>query len=83
MGFTQHTTNYVLAIGYCSPHYTISNDLTFNTDALLRSSLYAHFSESLAGLATIRAYGESERFKKENVERVDIENRCANFCSLI
>ena len=27
-------------------------------DNLLRSSLYAHFSESLNGLPTVRAYGE-------------------------
>ncbi|KAI5124178.1 hypothetical protein M0805_000983 [Coniferiporia weirii] len=44
-------------------------------DALLRSSLYAHFSESLSGLATIRAYGEMERFERENRRRMDIENR--------
>jgi len=45
------------------------------TDAILRSSLYSHFSESLSGLATIRAYGEAERFRSENEERVNIENR--------
>ncbi|KAI0822453.1 P-loop containing nucleoside triphosphate hydrolase protein [Trametes gibbosa] len=44
-------------------------------DSLLRSSLYSHFSESLSGLATIRAYGESERFLQENRKRIDIENR--------
>jgi len=44
-------------------------------DSILRSSLYAHFSESLAGLATIRAYGETDRFRKENEDRVNIENR--------
>ena len=44
-------------------------------DAILRSSLYAHFSESLAGLATIRAYGEVDRFRKESEDRVNIENR--------
>ena len=44
-------------------------------DAILRSSLYAHFSESLAGLATIRAYGETDRFRKESEDRVNIENR--------
>lgn len=44
-------------------------------DAILRSSVYAHFSESLAGLATIRAYGEVDRFRKESEDRVNIENR--------
>ncbi|KZT73163.1 hypothetical protein DAEQUDRAFT_808686 [Daedalea quercina L-15889] len=44
-------------------------------DAILRSSLYSHFSESLSGLATIRAYGETQRFLEENQKRVDIENR--------
>ncbi|EPQ54017.1 ABC transporter [Gloeophyllum trabeum ATCC 11539] len=44
-------------------------------DAILRSSLYSHFSESLSGLATIRAYGETERFRLDNEKRVDIENR--------
>ncbi|KIL59921.1 hypothetical protein M378DRAFT_26751 [Amanita muscaria Koide BX008] len=44
-------------------------------DALLRSLLYNHFSESLTGLSTIRAYGEIERFQKENETRMDVENR--------
>ena len=44
-------------------------------DAVLRSLLYSHFSESLTGLATIRAYGEVERFCADNENRVDIENR--------
>ncbi|KAF8598170.1 ABC transporter [Ceratobasidium sp. AG-I] len=44
-------------------------------DAILRSSLYGHFSESLSGLATIRAYDEVGRFREENRKRMDIENR--------
>jgi ABC-type multidrug transport system fused ATPase/permease subunit len=44
-------------------------------DAVLRSLLYSHFSESLSGLATIRAYGEVKRFCADNENRVDIENR--------
>jgi len=35
-------------------------------DVILRSSLYAHFSESLSGLATIRAYSETEQFQGES-----------------
>jgi ABC-type multidrug transport system fused ATPase/permease subunit len=41
----------------------------------LRSSLYSHFSESLSGIATIRSYGESDRFVSENIKRMDVENR--------
>jgi ABC-type multidrug transport system fused ATPase/permease subunit len=44
-------------------------------DALLRSSLYSHFGEALSGIATIRSYGETDRFIQENVKRMDIENR--------
>ena len=49
------------------------------SDAILRSSLYSHFSESLAGLGTIRAYDETERFLNENIHRMDIENRYDGF----
>ncbi len=44
-------------------------------DSVLRSSLYSHFSESLTGLTTIRAYGESGRFRLENEKFVNVENR--------
>lgn len=44
-------------------------------DAILRSSLYSHFSESLSGIATIRSYGELNRFFADNIKRIDIENR--------
>ncbi|GAA6063571.1 hypothetical protein JCM10212_003150 [Sporobolomyces blumeae] len=44
-------------------------------DNLLRSSLYAHFSESLSGLPTVRAYGEIPKFVKQNQNFLDIENR--------
>ncbi|KAJ7671586.1 ABC transporter [Mycena polygramma] len=44
-------------------------------DAILRSALYTHFSESLSGLATIRAYGVAERFRLDNQRLVDHENR--------
>ncbi|BGO90746.1 hypothetical protein NBRC10512v2_002998 [Rhodotorula toruloides] len=44
-------------------------------DNLLRSSLYAHFSETLSGMATVRAYGEQEKFLKQNEAYIDLENR--------
>lgn len=42
---------------------------------MLRSVLYAHFSESLTGLPTIRIYGEMSRFIHDNHYYVDLENR--------
>ncbi|GAA6012116.1 hypothetical protein JCM10207_005134 [Rhodosporidiobolus poonsookiae] len=44
-------------------------------DNLLRSSLYAHFGETLSGLATVRAYGETNKFLKQNEAFIDLENR--------
>ncbi|GAA5839463.1 hypothetical protein JCM3766R1_003553 [Sporobolomyces carnicolor] len=44
-------------------------------DNVLRSSLYAHFAESLSGLPTVRAYGEIPKFIKQNQNFLDIENR--------
>lgn len=42
---------------------------------MLRSLLYAHFSETLTGLSTIRSYGEMTRFIEANRYYTDLENR--------
>ena len=42
---------------------------------MLRSLLYAHFSETFNGLSTIRSYGEMKRFIKANRYYADLENR--------
>ncbi|KAG1734117.1 ABC transporter [Suillus lakei] len=60
---------------YAALFYRASARELKRLDALLRSSLYSHFSESLSGLTTIRAYGELDRFRVENVELIDVENR--------
>ena len=39
-------------------------------DSITRSPIYAHFSESLGGLSTIRAYGLGSYFAAENERRV-------------
>lgn len=44
-------------------------------DSMLRSSHYAHFSESMGGMSTVRAYAEDSRFVAENARRLDIQNR--------
>ncbi|KAG2035930.1 ABC transporter [Suillus americanus] len=60
---------------YAALFYRASARELKRLDALLRSSLYSHFSESLSGLTTIRAYGELDRFSEENIQLTDIENR--------
>jgi ABC-type multidrug transport system fused ATPase/permease subunit len=44
-------------------------------DAIARSPLYAHFSETLTGLSTIRAYQEEKRFISGNENKMDYNNR--------
>ncbi|KAJ7650714.1 ABC transporter [Roridomyces roridus] len=64
-----------LGFFYFATFYRSSAREIKRLDALLRSSLYSHFSESLSGLATIRAYGVSDRFLADNRRLVDTENR--------
>ncbi|XP_061771734.1 ATP-binding cassette sub-family C member 10 [Nerophis ophidion] len=40
------------------------------------SPVYSHFSETLSGLATIRASGGCARFEEENVRRLELNQRC-------
>jgi ABC transporter transmembrane region len=45
-------------------------------DATTRSPIYAHFSETLTGVETLRAYGFEERFALSNERKVDYNHRC-------
>ncbi|GAA5895556.1 uncharacterized protein JCM6883_001546 [Sporobolomyces salmoneus] len=65
----------MLAIYSVSRFYRASARTIKRHDNTLRSFLYAWFSESLTGLATIRAFGEQERFLRGTEKFVDIENR--------
>ncbi|KAL5504423.1 hypothetical protein ACEPAH_8498 [Sanghuangporus vaninii] len=68
---------FFIAIGYCyfAAFYRASAREMKRLDSLLRSLLYSHFSESLTGLPTIRSYGETDRFLKDNRYYVDLEDR--------
>jgi ABC-type multidrug transport system fused ATPase/permease subunit len=44
-------------------------------DSTSRSPLFAHFSETLSGLPTIRAYGQDGPFVLTNEDRMDTNNR--------
>ncbi|KAI8923360.1 P-loop containing nucleoside triphosphate hydrolase protein [Entophlyctis helioformis] len=51
-------------------------------DSVAKSPIFSHFSESINGVTTIRAYGQQERFTVENARRVDDFNR-ANYALFI
>ena len=54
-----------------------NESLAPNLDTLItRSPIYTHFSESISGAPTIRAYGRDEDFIMENETRIDSNQMC-------
>uniref|UniRef100_A0ABM0N098 ATP-binding cassette sub-family C member 9-like n=1 Tax=Saccoglossus kowalevskii TaxID=10224 RepID=A0ABM0N098_SACKO len=43
-------------------------------DSISKSPVFAHFSETLGGLSTIRAFRDEKRFRKQIVDRIDRNN---------
>ncbi|CAB4066202.1 ABCC1 [Lepeophtheirus salmonis] len=50
--------------------------------SVTRSPIYSHFSESLNGLSSIRAYGAQSKFILESINKIDTNQRC-NYPSII
>ncbi|CCE63505.1 hypothetical protein TPHA_0F00180 [Tetrapisispora phaffii CBS 4417] len=44
-------------------------------ESTTKSPIYQHFSETLVGVTTIRAYGDEIRFMKENLTKIDENNK--------
>ncbi|KAG1748434.1 ABC protein [Suillus paluster] len=65
----------LIGYSYYAAFYRASAREVKRLDSMLRSLLYAHFSETLTGLPTIRSYGEMKRFIAANRYYVDLENR--------
>lgn len=65
----------LLLYWWTSSFYRASARSIKRHDNILRSALYAWFSESLAGLATIKAFGVEEPYVKGTEDRIDLENR--------
>lgn len=58
-------------------YYRASSRELKRIDSVSRSPIYAHFGETLAGLATIRAYRQQNRFILDNARLVDTNNRAS------
>lgn len=50
-------------------------------DSVARSPLLAHFSETMAGAVTVRAFGASSRFRAQSLALVDANQRVAFYSS--
>lgn len=44
-------------------------------DSITKSPIHQHFSETLVGVSTIRAYGIERRFLQENINKIDDNNK--------
>ena len=60
---------------YVQRYYVASSREFKRLDSITRSPIYAHFSETLNGVITIRAYRQQERFITENEARIDANLR--------
>ncbi|GMM27633.1 bile acid-transporting ATPase [Martiniozyma asiatica (nom. inval.)] len=64
-----------LAFGYVGVLYlTLARDLK-RFEAISRSPINQHFTETLVGVTTIRAYGDERRFLVQNMSKIDSNNR--------
>ncbi|KAK3276724.1 hypothetical protein CYMTET_15230 [Cymbomonas tetramitiformis] len=56
---------------YIEKYYVPSSREMKRLDSISRSPIYSHFSETLQGVSTIRAFREVDRFQEENQIRID------------
>ncbi len=58
-----------------SQYYVSSSRELKRLDSISRSPVYAHFSETLAGVTTIRAFGKESQFIADNQTQLDNNQR--------
>ncbi|EGG17998.1 ABC transporter C family protein [Cavenderia fasciculata] len=61
---------------YIQKYYLNSSRELTRLEGISRSPIYAHFSETLAGVTTIRAFQEGSRFIKQNEKLLDDNQKC-------
>ncbi|KAF0977347.1 hypothetical protein FDP41_003339 [Naegleria fowleri] len=67
---------------YIQKYYRSTSRELKRLDSISRSPLFAHFGETLTGVATIRAYRRKEDFMRENEKLLDRNNK-AYFAQLV
>ncbi|KAL7818503.1 P-loop containing nucleoside triphosphate hydrolase protein [Trichoderma gracile] len=73
--FTALIIPIALAYYWIQRYYLRTSRELKRLDSVTRSPIYAHFQESLGGVATIRAYRQQQRFQLENEWRIDANLR--------
>ena len=61
---------------YCHRYYLATSRELKRIDAVTRSPIFAWFSETLAGLSTIRAFDQQSIFLIGNERRIDLNQLC-------
>lgn len=56
--------------------YVITSRQLKRLESITKSPIYSHFSETLSGVATLRAYGVDKQFIIESDDRLDLNNCC-------
>ena len=71
-----------LILPFCIVYYYISNYFVATSrqlqrlESVTKSPVFSHFSETLSGIATIRAYNVQKRFMDEMSKRTDSNIQC-------
>lgn len=65
----------ILIYYYVAKQYLTTSRELKRLESVTRSPIYAQFSETLAGVATIRAYGAGPRFSSMNQKKVDVNHQ--------
>jgi len=65
----------ILCVYFLQKYYLRTSRQIRFLDLECKSPLYTHFTETLEGLSTIRAFGWQDQFMKENLKRLDTSQK--------